>query len=63
MKLTIVFKDEFEEYMKEQFGSFTNPQVHDVKSVCMEGKYLYSNISDTVGWRMDNISRFYCEEN
>lgn len=23
MRLTIIFKDEFEEYMKKQFGSFT----------------------------------------
>lgn len=33
MKLTIIFKDEFEEYMKKQFGSFTNPQVYHVKEV------------------------------
>lgn len=26
------------------------------------GGYLYSLISDTVRWRMDDISRFYCEE-
>ena len=26
MKLTIIFKDEFEEHMKKQFGHFTNPQ-------------------------------------
>ena len=37
MKLTIIFKDEFEAHMKEQFGSFTNPQVYGVKSVHMEG--------------------------
>lgn len=44
MKLTIIFKDEFEAHMKEQFGSFTNPQVYGVKSVHMEGAYLYSTI-------------------
>lgn len=62
MKLTIVFKDEFEEHMKKQFGHFTNPQVYSVKSVHMEGAYLCSTISDTCHWRMNNISRFYCEE-
>lgn len=46
----------------QQLGSFTNPQVYGVKSVHMEGAYLYSTISDTVRWRMDDISRFYCEE-
>lgn len=62
MRLTIVFKDEFEEHMKKQFGVFANPQVYGVKSVHMEGGYLCSTISDTIRWRMDNISRFYCEE-
>ena len=63
MKLTIIFKDDFEEHMKKQFGSFTNPQVYGVKSVHMEGAYLCSTISsDTVRWRMADISRFYCEE-
>ena len=62
MKLTIIFKDEFEAYMKEQFGSFTNPQVYGVKSVHVEGAYLYYTISDTKRWRMNDISRFYCEE-
>ena len=63
MKLTIIFKEEIEEHMKKQFGPFTNPrQVYGVKSVHMEGGYLYSTISDTVRWRMDDISRFYCEE-
>lgn len=33
MKLTIIFKDEFEEHMKKQFGSFTNPQVYYIKSI------------------------------
>ena len=47
MKLTIIFKDEFEAHMKEQFGSFTNPQVYGVKSVHMEGGYLCSTIWDT----------------
>lgn len=63
MKLTIVFKHKFEEHMKKQFGSFTNPQVYGVKFVYMEGGYLCSTLSDTVRWRMDDISRFYCEEN
>lgn len=62
MKLTIIFKNEFEEHMKKQFGHFTNPQVYGVKSVHIEGGYLCSTISDTVRWRMDDISRFYCEE-
>lgn len=44
MKLTIIFKDEFEEHMKKQFGSFTNPQVYGVESVHMEGGYLCSTI-------------------
>ena len=61
MKLTIIFKDEFEEYMKKQFGSFTNPQVYSVKSVRIEGRYLYSAISNTVCWSMDDIARVYCE--
>lgn len=64
MKLTIIFKDEFEEHMKKQFGHFTNlQQVYGVRSVHMEGGYLCSTISDTKRWRMDDISRFYCEEN
>lgn len=62
MKLTIIFKDEFEECMKKQFGAFTNPQVYGVKSVHMEDGYLCSTISDTKRWSMDYISRFYCEE-
>ena len=62
MKLTIIFKEEFEAHMKELFGSFTNPQVYGVKSVHMEGEYLYSTMSDTKRWRMNDISRFYCEE-
>ena len=63
MRLTIIFKDEFEEHMKKQFGVFTNPRkVYGVQSVHMEGGYLCSTISDTVRWRMDDISRFYCEE-
>ena len=62
MRLTIIFKDEFEEYMKKQFGHFTNPQVYGVKSVHIEGGYLCSTISDTKWWCMDDISRFYCEE-
>ena len=63
MKLTIIFKEEIEEHMKKQFGHFTNPrQGYGVRSVYMEGGYLYSTISDTVRWRMDDISRFYCEE-
>ncbi len=56
------FKDKFEERMKKQFGAFENPQVYGVKSVHTEGAYLCSTISDTVRWRMADISRFYCEE-
>ena len=63
MKLTIIFKEEFEEHMKKQFGHFTNPQVYGVKSVHMEGGYLCSTIWDTKRWSMHDISRFYCEEN
>ena len=38
MRLTIIFKDEFEEHMKKHFGHFTNPrQVYGVQSVHMEG--------------------------
>ena len=63
MKLTIIFKEEIEEHMKKQFAHFTNPrQVYGVKSVHTEGAYLCSTISDTVRWRMADISRFYCEE-
>ena len=62
MKLTIILKEEFEEHMKKQFGSFANPQVYGAKSVHMEGGYLYSTISGTKRRRMDDISRFYCEE-
>lgn len=62
MKLTIIFKDEFDTRMKKQFGHFTNPQVYGVKSVHVDGAYLYSTISDTVRWRMNDILRFYCEE-
>lgn len=61
MKLTIIFKNEFEEHMKNQFGSFTNPQVYNVKSVRIEGRCLYSTISSTVRWRMDDIFRICCE--
>lgn len=38
MKLTIIFKDKFEEYMKKQFGPFTNPQVYHVKFVHIEAE-------------------------
>lgn len=62
MKLTIIFKDEFEEQMKKHFGSFTNPQVYDAKSVHVEGAYLCYPFSDASHWRMAYIARFYCEE-
>lgn len=62
MKLTIIFKDEFEEDMKKQFGAFTNPQVYGVKSIHIERGYLCATISDTKRWRMDYIYKFYCEE-
>ena len=61
MKLTIIFKDEFEEYMKKQFGSFTNPQVYNVKSIRIERGCIYSTISSTMCWSMDDIARVYCE--
>lgn len=61
MKLTIIFKDEFEKCMKNQFGSFTNPQVYNVRSIRIEGGYLYSTISNTVCWSMDDITQVYCE--
>lgn len=61
MKLTIIFKDGFEKYMKNQFGSFTNPQVYNVKSIRIEGGCLYTTISSTKCWRMDDISKVYCE--
>lgn len=57
MKLKIVFKYKFEEQMKKQFGAFTNPQVfHGIECVYMEEGYLCSC------WSMDDIARFYCEE-
>lgn len=62
MKLTIIFKDEFEEYMKKQFGHFTNPQVYGVKSVHIEDGYLCSTVFETKRWNLANISRIYCEE-
>lgn len=61
MKLTIIFKDEFEEHMKKQFGSFTNPLVYNVKSIRIEGGRLYSTISSTMCWSMDDIARICCE--
>lgn len=60
MKLTIVFKDEYEGCMKKKFGSFPNPLVYNVRSVRIEGVYLYA--TSTACWRMDDISRVYCEE-
>lgn len=62
MKLTIIFKDEFEEYMKKQFGSFTNPQVYYIKSIRIKGRYLYSTISSTMCWSMDDIAEFTVSE-
>ena len=62
MKLTIIFNDEFEERMKKQFGSFTNPQVYGVKSVHMEDGYLCSTVWYTKRWNLADISRFCCEE-
>lgn len=61
MKPTIIFKDEFEEHMKKQFGSFTNPQVYHVKSIRIEGRYLCSTISSTMCWSMDDIARICCD--
>lgn len=62
MKLTIIFKDEFEEHMKKQFGSFTNPQVYYIKSIRIKERYLYSTISNTVCWSMDDIAEFTVSE-
>ena len=62
MKLTIIFKEEFEEHMKKQFGHFTNPQVYGVKSVHMEDGYLCSTVWYTKRWNLADISRFCCEE-
>lgn len=61
MKLTIIFKDEFEEHMKKQFRSFTNPQVYYVKSIRIKDRYLYSTISSMMRWSMDDIARICCE--
>ena len=58
MKLTIIFKDEFEEHMKRQFGTFTNPQVYHVKSVHIGDGYLCSTVWETKRWNLANISRF-----
>lgn len=62
MKMTIIFKDEVEECMKKLFGSFTNPQVHDVKSVHIKNGRLRTENSGLAYWRMDEITTFYCEE-
>ena len=62
MRLTIIFKDEFEEHMKKHFGAFTNPQVYGVKSIHMEEGYLCSTVCDTKRWNLADISRFCCEE-
>lgn len=52
----------FEEHMKKQFGSFTNPQVYHVKSIRIKGGCLYSTIVlNTVCWNMDDIAEFTCE--
>jgi hypothetical protein len=62
MKLTIIFKDEFEEHMKKQFESFTNPQVYYIKSIRIKGRYLYATISSTMCWSMDDIAEFTVSE-
>ncbi len=62
MKLTIIFKDEFEEHMKKQFGSFTNPQVYYIKSIRIKDRCLYSTISSTMCWSMDDIAEFTVSE-
>lgn len=60
MKLTIVFKHEFEVQMKRQFGnSFVNPLViHGVRKVYMQDGYLHSVIWDDRMWSMSDISQF-----
>lgn len=62
MKLTIIFKDKFEKDMKKHFGSFTNPQVYDVKSVHIKNGRLRTENSGLAYWNMDDIPTFYCEE-
>ena len=63
MKLKIVFKYKFEKRMKKKLGSFENPQVvHGVEFVYLAGGYLHYIVSDTVRWRMNDIYKFYCEE-
>ena len=53
MKLTVVFKHEFEVQMKRQFGnSFVNPLViHGVRKVYMQDGYLHSVIWDNMQFR------------
>lgn len=46
MRLTIIFKDKFEEHMKNQFGHFTNLQVYGVKSVHKLRAWLSGKESD-----------------
>ena len=60
MKLTIVFKHEFEVQMKRQFGdSFVNPLViYGVRKVYMQDG---SVIWDDRMWRMSSISQFFHE--
>ena len=48
--------------MKKQFGSFTNPQVYYIKSIRIKGRYLYSTISSTMCWSMDDIAEFTVSE-
>lgn len=63
MELKIVFKYKFEKRMKKKFGSFENPQVfHGVEFVYMVNGYLCSTTSDTTCWRMNDIAKFYCDE-
>ena len=63
MKLTIVFKHEFEVQMKRQFGnSFVNPLVvYGGRKVYMRDGYLHSVIWDDRMWSMSDISQFFHE--
>lgn len=55
MRLTIIFKDEFEEHMKRQFGAFTNPQVYHVKSIHNSAYNSYSHLVDRLKKEVSNL--------
>lgn len=64
MKLTIIFKHEFEMQMKKQFGdTFTNPLIiHGVQKIYMQDGYLHSVIWDDRMWNMNHVSQFFYEQ-